>query len=227
LSRILVPALSDKDAQRIVAVCDLVKSEVNVKEVEILRGDVKSPQGDSEINIVKRVKPDFKALGPRFGKRMKTVAATVSGLGAVAIATLEREGRLQIEMPDDQGAAEILLTDVEVLTDDIPGWLVSSEGGVTVALDITISDELKAEGLAREVVNRVQGLRKNTGLEVTDRIELILDSGVELRGLLAGNLEYIRAETLAGSLHWAALGEAEEIDLDGEHAVRIALNKLD
>jgi isoleucyl-tRNA synthetase len=171
------------------------------------------------------VKPDFKALGPRFGKQMKAVAAAVSAMAGEAIATLERTGSVTLDV--DGQPAEIQVSDVEILADDIPGWTVSSESGVTVALDITVDEELRAEGMARELVNRVQNLRKDSGLEVTDRIRLRVDADGELRGQLELNLDYIRTETLADEIIWETGAEALEVELVEGTTVRLALTKND
>lgn len=141
LRRILLPALGDRVAERIEKVDAIIRSEVNIKEITLIRD-----AGDSEVTIVKKVKPDFKAMGPRFGKRMKAIAAAVSALDADSIALLEKDGSIEVDPQDGQGIAQVDLADVEVLTEDIPGWLVSSAGGVTVALDITLDDSLRAEG---------------------------------------------------------------------------------
>lgn len=220
LRRVLVPVTDEDTARRVEAIADLVKSEVNVKSVEVVR------DGESgSVVIVKRVKPDFKALGPRFGKQMKAVAAAVSAMAGEAIATLERTGSVTLEV--DGQSAEIHVSDVEILADDIPGWTVSSESGVTVALDITLDEALRAEGMARELVNRVQNLRKDSGLEVTDRIQLRVESGGELRGQLELNLDYIRTETLADEVIWETGAEALEVELVEGTTVRLALTKND
>ncbi len=218
LRRIMVPALTADLQRRLNAIADLVLAEVNVKELEVLT------EGDG--GIVKQVKPDFKALGPRFGKRMKALAKAVSALTADEVAALERDGRFEVHPDDGQGPAEVLLSDVEIQTQDIPGWTVSVEGGVTVALDVVLDDALRAEGLARELVNRVQNLRKDTGLEVTDRIHLVVSSSNESRQAFERNLEYIRAEVLAEEVAWKNEGQGEEVELTDGVTVGLALRKL-
>ena len=214
LGRILVPVLDAEFGIRLESVAELVKSEVNVKAVEPLAED-------SDI-LTKRLKADFKKLGPRYGKRMKAVAATIGRLDQEAIRELEREGRLDLILED--GPVELLVDDVEVQTEDIPGWLVAGEGGLTVALDIEITPELRAEGLARELVNRIQQQRKDAGLEVTDRIALTLDGPQELKDSVASNLDYIRAETLAEQVEWSPAGpEAKEEELEPQLTVAIAM----
>lgn len=220
LRRILLPALGDRVAERIEKVDAIIRSEVNIKEITLIRD-----AGDSEVTIVKKVKPDFKAMGPRFGKRMKAIAAAVSALDADSIALLEKDGSIEVDPQDGQGIAQVDLADVEVLTEDIPGWLVSSAGGVTVALDITLDDSLRAEGLARELVNRVQNERKDAGLEVTDRIELVVSAAPEIESVLKENLAYIAQETLADEVLWKELRGGEQIQLSEGATVALAVTK--
>ena len=216
LRRIMVPVLDEESASRLAAIEDLIRSEVNVKEVEVIR--------DSG-GIVKSIKPDFKALGPRYGKRMKAIAGAVNGLGSDDAEKLEAEGKIIISPDDGQGDVELLISDVSIATEDIPGWLVSSEGGLTVALDITIDDELKSEGLSRELVNRVQNLRKDSGLEVVDRITLIIEANDEIKGRLVENLDYIRTQTLAEQVKWQEDAGSIQIELDEDNIVRVQVVK--
>ena len=222
LRRVLVPVLNEQMAGRIETMASLIRGEVNVKAVEVVRDGE-----NTEVSIVKRVKPDFKALGPKFGKRMKAVAAAVNALDAEGIATLEREGRVAVDPSDGQGEAVVEATEVAILTDDIPGWLVSSIGGVTVALDISLDDALKGEGLARELVNRVQNLRKDAGLEVTDRIALAVDAAPEVETVLKDNLDYIADETLANEVRWETISGTERIELSEGIDVALAVTKQD
>jgi len=222
LRRVLVPVLNEQMASRIETMASLIRGEVNVKAIEVVRDGE-----NTEVSIVKRVKPDFKALGPKFGKRMKAVAAAVNGLDAEGIATLEREGRVAVNPADGQGEAVVEATEVAILTDDIPGWLVSSTGGVTVALDISLDDALKGEGLARELVNRVQNLRKDAGLEVTDRIALTVDAAPEVEAVMKDNLDYIADETLANEVRWEAISGADRIELSEGIDVALAVTKQD
>ena len=222
LRRVLVPVLNEQMASRIETMANLIKGEVNVKAIEVVRDGE-----NTEVSIVKRVKPDFKALGPKFGKRMKAVAAAVNALDAEGIAELEREGRVAVNPDDGQGEALVEVAEVAILTDDIPGWLVASVGGVTVALDISLDDALKGEGLARELVNRVQNLRKDAGLEVTDRIALTVDAAPELETVMKDNLDYIAHETLANEVRWEAISGAERIELSEGINVALAVTKQD
>jgi isoleucyl-tRNA synthetase len=222
LRRVLVPVLNEQMASRIETMANLIKGEVNVKAIEVVRDGE-----NTEVSIVKRVKPDFKALGPKFGKRMKSVAAAVIALNAEGIAELEREGRVAVNPDDGEGEALVEVSEVAILTDDIPGWLVSSVGGVTVALDISLDHALKGEGLARELVNRVQNLRKDAGLEVTDRIALTVDAAPEVEAVMKDNLDYIAHETLANEVRWEAISSAERIELSEGINVALAVTKQD
>jgi isoleucyl-tRNA synthetase len=148
--------------------------------------------------LVKKIKPNFKALGPRYGKLMKQIAARVNQWDADQIKQLETEGKLSIDI--DSQNVEILLSDVEIFTEDIPGWLVSSMGQLTVALDITITEELKQEGIARELINRIQNIRKDKQYEVTDKIAVTLEKNNVLETAVNKNYSYICSEILAESL---------------------------
>ena len=187
LQKVMVPVLNPTFERQLKAVESLILSEVNVKELEYL-------PADSDV-IRKSIKANFKTLGPKYGKLMKAIAAAVGGMTTEDIGTLEREGNFDVNIEGQDIA--LTLEDVEITSQDIPGWAVASEGGLTVALDITITDELYNEGLARELVNRIQNLRKDSGLEVTDRIRLVVENSDRLMSAIEGNREYICDETLA------------------------------
>lgn len=219
LQKIMVPIIDKTFERRLHDVEDIILSEVNVKEIEYLH--------DASKVLVKEIKPDFKKLGPKFGKEMKSLAAEISKLGQDEIATLESKGNLALKVNDRD--VEITTDDVIISAKDVPGWLVASENEITVALDITISDELKQEGIAREFVNRIQNLRKDSGLEVTDKIKLQIERRSEIDAAIENNLDYICAETLAGSLDLVAElqgGEAAQVEVDGNISTRIALQKI-
>ncbi|MDX5346364.1 MAG: DUF5915 domain-containing protein, partial [Hymenobacteraceae bacterium] len=194
LQRILIPVLNEKTRDQICAVEDLIKSEVNVKTIEYI--------DDTSGILVKKIKPNFKKLGQIFGPRMKLVAAAINAMNQEDIARMERENGISFDV---EGENVILtLDDVEITSEDIPGWLVASEGRLTVALDITITEELRLEGIARDLVNRIQNLRKDMGLEVQDKIRVTLQNdheevnrAVELFG------SYICDETQAVTLNLA------------------------
>ena len=165
---------------------------------------------------------EYRELAATLGQAVKDTKAHFKQLDQDAIRELERHGKLDLTLED--GPVELLLDDVEVQTEDIPGWLVAGEGGLTVALDIEITPELRAEGLARELVNRIQQQRKDSGLDVTDRIALTLDGPQELQDSVASNLDYIRTETLAEKVEWAPVGPAaNEEELEPNMTVAIAM----
>ena len=164
LQCIMVPVVDEDQKRHIEAVKDLILSEVNVKEIKFV-------EGASGV-LVKKVKCDFKKLGPKFGKQMKAVSAAVAEMSQEAIAELEKNGSYTFAL--DGGEAVIETSDVEIFSEDIPGWLVANEGRLTVALEVTITEELRREGIARELVNRIQNIRKSSGFEITDKINITL-----------------------------------------------------
>ena len=187
LKRIMIPAADAHQKQQIEAVMNLIQNEVNVKEIEFV---------DAQNGIlVKRVKCDFKKLGPKFGRRMKAVAAAIASLSQPEIAALEAEGRLVLNLED--GEAEILSQDLDIFSEDIPGWLVANEGRLTVALEVALNDELIEEGLARELVNRIQNLRKSSNLAITDKIRITLEKGGNLETAVEHFSDYVRSQVLA------------------------------
>ncbi|MEI7896397.1 MAG: isoleucine--tRNA ligase [bacterium] len=189
LNKVMVPVLNDHLAAQIDAVKNLILSEVNVRELEYIT--------DTAGILVKKVKPDFKKLGPRYGKLMKQLAVAVTEITQQEISTLEKDGKLAIQVEGQP--VELLLDDVEILSEDIPGWQIASMGTLTVALDITITPELFQEGIAREVINRIQNLRKDKGYEVTDKIMVKFQSHTEVDEAVHRNISYICSETLAQS----------------------------
>ncbi len=190
LQKIMIPVLDENDKKDILAVSDLIKSEVNVKEIELL--------DDASGILVKRIKPNFKTLGPKYGKDMKQVAQLVSNFTQEDIQKIEQQGELTIQLENKNSILQ--LQDVEISSQDIEGWLVANSGKITVALDITITDNLRKEGIARELVNRIQNLRKESGFEVTDKIavKILKDGFVEQA--VSSNMEYIKTETLTAEL---------------------------
>ena len=196
LQRIMVPALDAAFADNINHVKDLILSEVNVKELEFL-------QEDSGI-LVKKIKPNFKSIGPKYGKHMKAIAALVGQMTAEDISNIERNQGWNGEVNGEEVSLD--LGDFEIVAEDIPGWSVSSDGALTVALDVTINDELKSEGIARELVNRVQNLRKDSGLEITDRIVLTVDTNDMIQQAIELNKDYVCNEVLANDIQFGATG---------------------
>ena len=190
LQRIMIPVLNEAEKEEIIAVSDLIKSEVNVKEIELI-------SDDSGI-LVKQIKPNFKVLGPRFGKDMRLISNAIQNFGPDEIAKIEKDSEINVEINGKM--TTLLLSDVVISSQDIDGWLVANQAGVTVALDVTISEELKKEGVARELVNRIQNLRKDSGFEVTDRIKIVLQEETLINQTIQDNTSYIKAETLADTL---------------------------
>ncbi|HAX14748.1 isoleucine--tRNA ligase [Leeuwenhoekiella palythoae] len=190
LQRIMIPVLDEAQREEIIAVQDLIKSEVNVKEIELI--------DDASGILVKNIKPNFKVLGPRFGRDMKVVANAINAMSAQDISTIENEGEITVDI--NGKSVTLAPEDVEITSQDIEGWLVASSGSLTVALDVTLTDELKKEGIARELVNRIQNLRKDSGFEVTDKIEVQLQRDGKVEQAVNDNLEYIKRETLTAKL---------------------------
>jgi isoleucyl-tRNA synthetase len=215
LQKIMIPVLDAEAREEIKAVSDLIKSEVNVKEIELI-------DQDSGI-LVKQIKPDFKKLGPRFGKDMKAVAAVIEQLDQDQINLLEKDGQMRIKISEK--STTLTLDDVLISSQDIEGWLVANSNGITVALDVTISETLKNEGIAREIVNRIQNLRKDSGFEVTDRIHVSLLSCDKLDIAVQQNMEYIKEETLTDTLSFETqMTNATEISFDGIQT-KLSINK--
>ena len=215
LQRVMIPVLDEQQRKEIAAVADLIKSEVNVKELELI--------DDASGILVKSIKPNFKVLGPRFGKDMKEIARKINEFSAEDIQKIERDGEIQVEVSGN------LLTlengDVEITSQDIEGWLVANSGNITVALDITISDDLKKEGIARELVNRIQNIRKDSGFEVTDKIDVTLQKDGTVEEAVQQNIEYIKTETLTANLDLAEeVNNGLEVSFD-EVTTRLLIKK--
>ncbi len=204
LSKILIPILSELTREQIRHVDELIKSEVNIKEVAYL--------DDASGVLSKKVKPNFKALGPKFGPKMKEVAAAIQTMNTEDIALLEKEGSFRLANTE----FDITPAEVEILTEDLPGYLTASEAGLTVALDINISDELRQEGVARDFVNRVQNFRKDSGFEVTDKIAIqLVDSNPEISASVLAFKDYIAQEVQALSLDVVGtIEDAVEVEMD-------------
>ncbi len=205
LQTLMVPVTDDRQKEHIEAVKNLILSEVNVKELNF---------ADNSAGIlVKKIKPDFKKLGPRYGKVMKQLAAAIQAMTQEDIALLEQNGSFTFNL---EGVDSVIVADdVEIISEDIPGWLVANEGRLTIALDITVTDELRKEGLARELVNRIQNLRKSSGLEITDKIRIAMVPAPEMNGTISDYADYIQKQVLAESIEMTEnLPDATELDLD-------------
>ena len=197
LQKIMIPVLNARDKKEISAVAELIKTEVNVKEIELV--------DDASGILVKRIKPNFKLLGPRFGKDMKLIAQAIGKLDQKDIQKIEQEGKISLDL--ENKSIILQLEEVEITSQDIEGWLVASSGTLTVALDVTINDDLKKEGIARELVNRIQNIRKESGFDVTDKIDIkILKDGL-VEKAVESNKKYIMNETLTAELDFEEILE--------------------
>ena len=216
LQCIMIPVVDETQKRHIEAVKDLIMSEVNVKEIHF-------EEGASGI-LVKKVKCDFKKLGPKFGKQMKAVAAAVAEMSQEAIAELEKNGRYTFVL--DGAEAVVEAADVEIFSEDIPGWLVANEGTLTVALEVTVTEELKREGIARELVNRIQNIRKSSGFEITDKITIVLSRNSNSDDAVNEYNTYICNQVLATSLVLAdEVTDGTELNFD-DFNLYIKVNKL-
>lgn len=205
LTQIMVPILSDNEQENIEAVKDLIMNEVNVKAINFVT--------DASGILVKRIKPDFKKLGPKCGKNMKTVAQMLTEFSQEQIAELEKNGQYSLDVA---GASVVVEKgDVEILSEDIPGWLVANNGQITIALDVTITDELKEEGIAREFVNRIQNIRKSSGFEITDKIIVEIEKKAEINVAVEHFAQYIASQVLANEVKLVdSISGATELDFD-------------
>ncbi|MDD6750088.1 MAG: DUF5915 domain-containing protein, partial [bacterium] len=206
LHTLMVPVVDAHQQESIEAVKQLVLNEVNVKDLKFVdnAGGI----------LVKRVKPDFKKLGPRYGKIMKKLAAELQTMSQEAINAFEQEGRCTLVVDGQEAIVE--RNDVEIISEDIPGWLVANEGRLTVALDITVTDDLRKEGLARELVNRIQNLRKSSGFEITDKVNVTILTNEQMDGAIQAYKEYISNQVLAASVEIADYAISDAVELDFE-----------
>jgi isoleucyl-tRNA synthetase len=217
LARIMIPVTSNRFRDMFEAVKPLVLGEVNVKGVEYI--------DDATGILVKRIKPDFRTLGPRYGKMMKQIAAAVTGMTKEEIAAFEKSGVHELTVGDEK----VILTpgDVEIISEDIPGWLVANEGNLTVALDVTVTGELRNEGIAREFINRIQNIRKESGFEVMDKIDVAIEELPEIREAIEIHREYIASQTLAESIELAGtdtINSENSVEID-DLPVKIRVRK--
>jgi isoleucyl-tRNA synthetase len=217
LAKIMIPLPDKTFKAKFEAVKELVLAEVNVKEVEYI--------DDTASVLVKKIKPSFKTLGPRYGKLMKELGAVISGLSQKEIASFEASGKYDISIGGE--AVNLTMEDVEIISEDIPGWQVANDGRLTVALDITVTDELKYEGIAREFVNRIQNIRKESGYDVTDKITVQIEDHEFVREAVMRHAAYIGAQTLAVEVKLLPVvtGNVREIDID-EVIVKILIKKV-
>lgn len=218
LTKAVVPAPDEQTYEQIRYIAELIKAEVNIKELEVMPADA-----DME-NLVKKLKPNFKTLGKKYGKLMKEIAAIMNNFTKEQISEIERNGTYTLNVGGEE--VEILAEDVEIITEDMPGWLVANEGRITVALDITVTDELLREGIARELVNRIQNLRKSGGLEITDKISIGIERMDEINVAVEAYGQYIASQTLATSIQLVdVIDSPVELDFE-DYIVKIKIEKV-
>ena len=215
LSQIMIPFTDEEQKQNIEAIQSLILNEVNVKELNFV--------DSTNAMLVKRIKPDFKKLGPRYGKIMKQLAVAVQEMSQTDIAMLEKEGSFNLIVNGEDVTIE--LSDTEIISEDIPGWLVANQDKLTVALDIEITDDLHKEGIARELVNRIQNLRKSQDFEITDRIDIAISSNEKLDAAINQFSDYIKSQVLADKLIVAEKTYSTQIDVDDE-IITIEVKKI-
>ena len=202
LSTLMIPVMDDVQRNAIESMGELILNEVNVKDFKFV---------DNEAGVlVKRVKPDFKKLGPKFGKTMKAVAAAITSMSQQEIASLEKNGNITITVDGNEAMIEAI--DVEIISEDIPGWLVANEGNLTIALDVTITDELKQEGIARDIVNRIQNIRKSRNYDITDKINLVFASNIDTDAAINAYSDYIARQVLATNISIGNISEFEGVE---------------
>jgi isoleucyl-tRNA synthetase len=217
LAKIMVPVTEKSFRDKFESVKDLILAEVNVRDVEFI--------DDTSAILVKKVKPDFKTLGPRYGKMMKDISKAVSELTREEIADFESTG--SHKMLIDGTEVALTTSDVEIISEDIPGWQVANEGKITVALDITVTDELRYEGIAREFVNRIQNIRKESGFEVTDKITVLIEDHDLIREAIIRHAKYIGSQTLATRVDVVDRlmdGNIREVEIN-ETAIKISITR--
>lgn len=213
LAQLMIPAIDDKQKQRICAVKDLIKNEVNVKEVNFV---------ENSGFLVKKVKCNFRVMGKKFGKLMKSVAAHMDGLDQDAIALLEQNGSISFDI--DGAHVTVDVADVEIISEDIPGWLVSNDGNLTVALEVELTEDLLNEGMARELINRIQNMRKDAGLEITDRIAIKVSPNDSIAKAIANYEDYVKTQVLADSIS-VEDNAGTDVEFDN-FVVRIQVTKI-
>ncbi|MBQ0083072.1 MAG: isoleucine--tRNA ligase [bacterium] len=217
LARAVVPVTDAKVGEQMKYIASLVQSEVNVKDLQIVDA------ADCDIKLVKRIKPNFKVLGKKFGKQMKEIAAAVQAMTQEQIGNMEVEGVYELSLPS--GNVTIEVADVEITTEDMPGWLVANEGVLTVALDVTVTEELRQEGIARELVNRIQNIRKSNGFEITDKIEVAIQRNDNINNAVTNFADYISSQVLARSINLVdTLDNATDLDFE-DYIVKVAIKK--
>ena len=219
LNKMMLPVSDPNLQEQVEGVKSLVLNEVNVKEIEYIT--------DTAGILVKRIKPNFKSLGPRYGKLMKELGAAINGLDQEQIATFEKEHTYEIPVGGEK--IQLTLEDVEIVSEDIPGWLVANEGAITVALDINISEELRQEGMARELINRIQNIRKESGFDVTDRIKVLIEKHNLINNAIGKHAKYIGSQTLADSVLLVDKlenNQSKRIDIDDDVYINVRVTRV-
>jgi len=218
LSKVVIPAADETMYEQMQYIADLVKTEVNVKEIEVI-----SP--DAEMSgLVKKIKPNFKMLGKKYGKQMKEIANAMTGFSQAQISEIEQKGNYTLQLAS--GNVELTQEDVEIATEDLPGWLVANEGKMTVALDITVTPELLKEGIARELVNRIQNIRKSNGYEITDKINIQIEAKNEINETVKEYGQYIATQTLGKSIELVdKINNPTTLDFE-DYQVNVLIEKI-
>jgi isoleucyl-tRNA synthetase len=218
LQKIMIPISGQEQKTQLERVANLIKSEVNVKEMEYLL--------DSGGFLVRRIKANFKTLGPRYGRLMKEVAFAISNFDQQEINRIEKEGEYKLTLNGQP--VELEIGDVEIITEDIPGWVVANQGNLTVALDITVTPVLYEEGLSRELVNRIQNLRKDKGFEVTDKITISVENSNSVTQAIRNNYDYICSETLAETLDFSSESTLnwDKVELTDQIQINLKISKV-
>ncbi len=217
LAKAVIPAPDAETLANLQYVAELIKNEVNVKELQVVS------KAESEIQLVKKIKPNFKTLGKKFGKLMKELAAAITAMSQEQINAFEAAGKAELALSTETVTVEI--EDVDILTEDMPGWLVANEGLLTIALDIEVSEELLQEGIARELVNRIQNIRKQSGFDITDKINIEIEKNEHINAAVANFSDYIGSQVLANSLTLVdTLAEATELDFE-DFIVKVNVQK--
>jgi isoleucyl-tRNA synthetase len=216
LQNLMIAVNGPEEKNEIKKIQEQLRSEINVKSIELI-------DDDSNI-LVKEIKPNFKVLGPRFGKDMGAVVSKINAFGETEIKTIEQEGKINI--PFNEKNIILDLSEVEITSKDIEGWLVAHGNGLTVALDISLTEDLINEGIARELVNRIQNIRKDAGLEVTDKIDISFLADDDLKERIENNSAYIRSETLGEEIHFPqVMTDGTEIVFD-DIKTQITIKKI-
>ncbi|MFO7933100.1 MAG: isoleucine--tRNA ligase [Bacteroidales bacterium] len=219
LNKIMIPVSDEDFKQQVESVKSLIINEVNVKEIEYIT--------DTADILVKKIKPNYKALGPRYGKLMKEISSAIAGMSQEEIAAFEKQGEYTLRVGDRE--IPLILDDVDIVSEDIPGWLVANEGALTVALDIHITEELRQEGVARELINRIQNIRKESGFDVTDKIKVFIEKHELINEAIGKHRKYIGSQTLADQI--ALLDEignhnSKRIDIDDNVYINIRVTRI-